>query len=114
MAFNIPPIPNDPLQENHLWRQWFTLLRDNLVGASSGSVPINHNALSTIQGGSVTERYHLTSAQTTGLTAGVQTALHKHDHATQDNLNSATYSHVTANELASVQADLWAFAAAQG
>ena len=39
----------------------------------------NHNALSSLQGGTTNEYYHLTSAQHTGLTSGGDTSLHKHD-----------------------------------
>lgn len=57
---------------------------------------------------------NISDVNATDLTDGGATTLHKHDHAAQDNMNSATYSHVTENELNSVKSDLWAFAAAHG
>lgn len=59
----------------------------------------NHNDLQNIAGGASNDYSHLTAAQNTALTTGVQTALHKHDHALQDNLNSTNYSHLTASQL---------------
>lgn len=47
----------------------------------SAAIP-NHNDTLSIQGGSLTERYHLTSAQSSGLTGGVVTTLHKHAQST--------------------------------
>ena len=40
---------------------------------------INHNDLQNIQGGTATQRQHLSTAQHTGLTGGSDTSLHKHD-----------------------------------
>ena len=40
---------------------------------------VTHNNLSGLQGGNATERYHLTSAQASGLTGGGDTTLHTHD-----------------------------------
>lgn len=59
----------------------------------------NHNDLQNIAGGASNDYSHLTAAQNTALTTGVQTALHKHDHSLQDNLNSTNYSHLTASQL---------------
>lgn len=45
-----------------------------------------HNSLSGLQGGTSGQYFHLTSAQTTGLTAGAVTALHNHSHSALTNL----------------------------
>lgn len=77
MATNLPPIPNSPLQESFIWRDWFTKIQTILVSGSSnlwsninfyGSnirdiTTRQHNALQNIQGGNAAEAYHLTSAQ---------------------------------------------------
>jgi len=77
---NIPPLPNDPIGENYLWREWFFTLRQiikatteagsllwsslNFSGSNITDLETrNHNDLQSIQGGSTTERYHQTSAQ---------------------------------------------------
>ena len=77
MATSVPPIPRDPIGESHKWREWFNSVRNNIEGVA-GSSSIKHNTLKTIQGGTSTERYHLTSAQLTGLVAGGATTLHTH------------------------------------
>lgn len=77
MTIPISPIPNNPITENHEWRDWFfklqqyltlagTLLFRNLDFTSGNitSIPTrNHNDLTAIQGGDATTRYHLTSAE---------------------------------------------------
>ena len=77
MANPLPPIPRDDIGENYKWREWLNLVRNAIVGVS-GSVPILHNALTSIQGGNSTERYHNTLAEHSGLTGGAITALHYH------------------------------------
>lgn len=77
MANPLPPMPRDPIGENHKWREWFNIVRNSIVGVSSSS-PITHNFLSSIQGGTTSERYHLTQAENLGLTLGNQTTLHSH------------------------------------
>ena len=39
MAVNLPPIPNDPIQESHPWREWFFNLGSYIQVAQSGGVP---------------------------------------------------------------------------
>lgn len=48
---------------NPIWLKWFVDLAEILDQA--GGVTFDHNALDTLQGGSASERYHLTSAQQT-------------------------------------------------
>jgi hypothetical protein len=83
----MPDLPPPPTQEsdqnNYSWRHWYKLLHDYItsVGALSWSVlnftgsdltdiqTRKHNDLQNIQGGSTTERYHLTQGQLTSLTS---------------------------------------------
>jgi len=63
-------------------------------GASWGewAASTEHNATSGLQGGTTNEYYHLTSAQSTGLTGGGDTALHTHDdrYYTESEIGSTT------------------------
>lgn len=99
-----PPTGNDPASP--AFRDWFykiqksltTILFTDLDFTGSNLTSIltrNHNDLQSIQGGASNDYYHLTSADKTDLTDGGATTLHKHDHAAQDNLNSASYYHLT-------------------
>jgi len=54
---------------NPIWLKWFVDLTA-VLDAAGGTTPNIHNNLNSIQGGGATERYHLTSAQHTALTAG--------------------------------------------
>lgn len=77
MANPLPPMPRDPIGENHKWREWFNTVRNSIVGVG-GSVPINHNDLSSIQGGTSTQRWHLTTGEYTDLTSGGYSVEHSH------------------------------------
>lgn len=70
----LPPIPYDKPQTSFEWIDWYTKLL-NLV--NSGAFP--HNDLTGLQGGNVSERYHLTQAQRNSLTTGGFSTLHKHE-----------------------------------
>ncbi len=50
---------------NPIWLNWFLVLVQTIN--DSGGTTLNHNDLNNIQGGSASERYHLTSAQLTSL-----------------------------------------------
>jgi hypothetical protein len=78
MAIQLPPIPNNPVTDTHVWRDWFFKVSQILVqGAAiawtslsfTGSnlrdiVTRQHNALQDIQGGDGADQYyHLTAAQ---------------------------------------------------
>lgn len=75
------------------WKDWYLKLRNAIIQVSNqfvwssinkaGSnitdiVQRSHQDLQSIQGGNTTERYHLTSAQQSGLTGGGDTTLHYH------------------------------------
>lgn len=75
---NLPPIPNDPIGENYKWREWFNSIRNSIVGVAGSSI-ITHNSLSSTQGGTATERYHLTLTQHTDLTDGGDSTSHTHN-----------------------------------
>lgn len=109
MAFNLPPPPPADDPSGPAFRDWFYKLQKafttagsflftnlDFTGSNLTSIATrNHNDLQNIQGGAASDYYHLTNADKTDLTDGGATTLHKHDHAAQDNLNSATYYHLT-------------------
>jgi len=78
MATQLPPIPNNPVTDTHVWRDWFFKVSQILVQTAqiawsslnfTGSnlrdiVTRQHNALQDMQGGNGSnEFYHLTAAQ---------------------------------------------------
>jgi len=83
MAIQLPPIPNNPITDTHVWRDWFFKVSQVLVqGAQIAWTSLNfsgsnlrdiqtrqHNALQDLQGGDgATQYYHLTQAQYNSLT----------------------------------------------
>jgi hypothetical protein len=83
MAIQLPPIPNNPITDTHVWRDWFFKVSQVLVqGAAIAWTSLNfsgsnirdiqtrqHNALQDLQGGDgATQYYHLTQAQYNSLT----------------------------------------------
>ena len=85
MALGPPPL-HTPIT-SPLWKRYFERLSNQLGGAQQGQLGYftglnftssnitsiatrTHNSLQTHQGGSSGERYHLTAAQHTGITAG--------------------------------------------
>ena len=83
MAIQLPPIPNNPITDTHVWRDWFFKVSQILVQSAAiawtslsftGSNLLDiqtrqHNALQDMQGGVTNEYYHLTSAQRTSVTS---------------------------------------------
>ena len=79
MAQSLPPIPNNPITDTFVWRDWFFKVSQLLVQQASiawtsldftGSNLLDiqtrqHNALQAVQGGLSGQYYHLTSAQYT-------------------------------------------------
>jgi hypothetical protein len=79
MATQLPPIPNNPITDVFVWRDWFyavsqTLVQQtaiawtslNFTGSNLRDIQTRqHNALQDIQGGIPGEYYHLTTAQWT-------------------------------------------------
>jgi len=77
MAVQLPPIPNNPVTDTFVWRDWFFKVSQLLVqqaGISwtsldfTGSNLLNiqtrqHNALQSVQGGNSGQYYHLSQAQ---------------------------------------------------
>ena len=113
MANGIPPAPiRDPFG-SYTWEEWFRKMRDralasvtsvtwsgiDFTGSNITSILTrNHNDLTTIQGGTSAEYYHLTDSQHTNLTDGGETTLHKHVHNNMDTLQGGTtseYYHLT-------------------
>lgn len=93
MTLKIPPPPSPNSDFNDFsWKDWFRILRDQLVNTGIGAWSAlnfsgsnltdietrNHNDLQNVQGGAVGNHYHLTSAQLNGLTSGASTTLHTH------------------------------------
>jgi hypothetical protein len=77
MAVQLPPIPNNPVTDVFVWRDWFFKVSQLLVQQASiawtsldftGSnlqdiQTRQHNALQSIQGGIASQFYHLTAAE---------------------------------------------------
>lgn len=63
----IPPQPTGSLPGSSYWNDWIEKLRTIINNLSQGL--LNHNDLQNIQGGNVTERFHLTSAQASTVTS---------------------------------------------
>lgn len=77
MAIQLPPIPNNPITDVFVWRDWFYTV-SQLLGQQAGLawttinftgsnlrdiVTRQHNSLQDIQGGIASEYYHLSQAQ---------------------------------------------------
>lgn len=83
MAIQIPPIPNNPITDVFVWRDWFYKVSQSLISqASTNFVNLNfsgsnlqsietrqHNALQSIQGGQGGQYYHLTATQLATVTS---------------------------------------------
>jgi hypothetical protein len=77
MATKIPPIPNNPITDVFVWRDWFYKVSQALISqASTNFVDLNftgsnlqsietrqHNSLQSIQGGQGGQYYHLNQTQ---------------------------------------------------
>lgn len=77
MSVQLPPIPNNPITDVFVWRDWFFTISQLLVQQASiawssldftGSnlqdiVTRQHNALQSIQGGIASQYYHLTATE---------------------------------------------------
>lgn len=77
MAVQLPPIPNNPITDVFVWRDWFFKVSQLLVQQASiawTSIDFTssnlqdiqtrqHNALQSIQGGIASQYYHLTAAE---------------------------------------------------
>lgn len=88
----LPPTPVGVPPGHSFWNDWYERLR-NIVN----STLVNHNDLQSIQGGSPTERYHLTAAQQTDLTDAGDSALHFHssDRARANHTGTQTLSTIS-------------------
>jgi hypothetical protein len=77
MAIQLPPIPNNPITDVFVWRDWFYKV-SQVLGEQAGLswstinftgsnlrdiVTRQHNALQDLQGGIASEYYHLSQAQ---------------------------------------------------
>jgi len=83
MAIQLPPIPNNPITDVFVWRDWFYKVSQTLVQQASiawSSIDFTgsnlqdiqtrqHNALQNIQGGIASQYYHLSLAQYNSLSA---------------------------------------------
>lgn len=69
----LPPTPVGVPPGHSFWNDWYERLR-NIVN----STLVNHNDLQSIQGGSASERYHLTFGQQSSLTGGGDSTQHFH------------------------------------
>lgn len=113
----LPPSPNGMPPGHSFWNDWYEKLRliineiatsivqwtaVDFTGSNLTDIQTrNHNNLQNIQGGTAGQYYHLSLAEQTGLTGGVDTILHNHDHNTLSNLQGGGASeryHLTAAE----------------
>ena len=78
------------------WVDWYTKLRD-VIDTSA----LDHQALLNLQGGSATERYHLTAAQHTALTTNLQQTIEQYAMPTY----ALRYDEVSATEAYLGEAD---------
>lgn len=83
-SYSLPPPPSGSQVESPEWKKWFFLLQQYL----GGLLPLSHEDLSGLQGGTTNEHYHFTSAQHTDLTDSGDSTLHYH--ATDRDLANAT------------------------
>ena len=77
MAIQLPPIPNNPITDVFVWRDWFYKVSQvlgeqaglswttiNFTGSNLRDIQTRqHNALQDLQGGIASEYYHLSQAQ---------------------------------------------------
>jgi hypothetical protein len=75
--------PNDVLPSDP--GRWFKI--------QDGTV-LDHQSLLNLQGGSISERYHLLLAQYSGLIGGASTTLHKHSHTNLDSIGTKTHPQI--------------------
>lgn len=107
-----PPVSSD---DKTVWNNWYISVKDainsiraelkwvNLVFTGSKITDIvdrNHNDLLSINGGTTTERYHLTAAQWTDLTDGGTSILHIHVLTVTATLDFASIASLATAELA--------------
>ena len=113
MAVQLPPIPNNPVTDTFVWRDWFYKVSQLLVQQASiawTSIDFTgsniqdiqnrqHNALQAIQGGIASQYYHLTFSEYTRLQANLHNSLSGLQGGTTNE-----YYHLTAAEHAAVLA----------
>lgn len=78
-SFPVAPVYSKPIEKDQttgqetfapVWLQWFLDVARYFTLIGSGGTSIDHNTLSNLQGGSASQFYHLTSAQTAAV-AGI-------------------------------------------
>jgi len=78
MAIKLPPIPQNLLSNEFIWREWFQKIQ-NILGGIVGTIPWfsldftgsnitdivtrHHNDLQNFQGGATNDYYHLTNTE---------------------------------------------------
>lgn len=68
----VPPPPQpDKSNDPTILNSWFNRVHDAISRINTNITSFIHNDLTSIQGGSPTERYHLTNAQVTALTSNL-------------------------------------------
>lgn len=60
---------------NPIWLKWFVDIAAYLTASGGGGVGVVHNNTSSIQGGSATERYHLSAARASAIASGITTTI---------------------------------------
>ena len=106
----VPPPPNVDNTDKGILNTWFNTVHDAISRINSNITTYLHNDLTGIQGGSISDRYHLTSTQYTtigsfdiakwtDLTDGGTTTLHTHTLYATASLN---FSSIAANAIAAL------------
>ena len=96
MATRIPP-PPITTEDKGAWSSWYLAIKE----AINQLAALAHNSLPGLQGGTTTQRYHLTATDVTGLTGGGVTSLHQHTiHA----VRSLAFGVIAANATAELTA----------
>jgi len=80
VSYTLPPLPNEPVSNSHLWREWFNRVRQVQIDPS---LVTNHNLLNGLQGGVSGEFFHVTGAQ--GVIISNTSGTNTGDHSTNNN-----------------------------
>lgn len=103
MAVQLPPIPNNPVTDTFVWRDWFYKVSQVLVQQASiawtsldftGSNLLDiqtrqHNALQNIQGGIGGQYYHLTAAELAAVQSSINPVYGSFQNTADQNLAAA-------------------------
>jgi len=89
MSLPLPPPPKEAISNIFAWREWFYKLWQqvtattalyfnnlNFSGSNITSIEVrNHNDLTTLQGGTNLQRYHLSASQYNSIASGISVTI---------------------------------------